>query len=246
MKKLIERYSTTGALSLAGILLIVYIAFGVVYLNAGTQQRKLEKQIVNIEAVVSKPLPSNEKLQAKYDEINQALAPMTDSYAIAILVSIAEESGIDTDEASGKFKVPPAKFKQTKVGGDTYQLISFEEIHVQGKYDKVMAFISDLDSGETLKNMVLNQVYTKEVAVSSYTGEEGNRRTEFRNVESAVKAMMNCAPTFPVRSAWARHCHPMTWAKAMYTSMAASMAMQTWMTLSLTGVTRRRRLLSNA
>jgi len=97
-------------------------------------------------------------LKAEYDEVNLSLAPMTASDAIAILVDIAEKSGIDTDETADKFRVPSAAFSQAKVGGGTYQLLSFSNISVQGDYDSVMAFISDLDSGKTLNNMVLKKV----------------------------------------------------------------------------------------
>ncbi|MDP2731260.1 MAG: hypothetical protein Q8O55_12400 [Dehalococcoidales bacterium] len=96
---------------------------------------------------------------------NLALAPMTASAAIAMLVDIAGESGIDVSVESGKLKVPSASFSQAKVGGGTFQLISFRNIHVQGDYNKVMAFISNLDSGATLENMVLKKVSISEVEV---------------------------------------------------------------------------------
>jgi len=189
IKNLITRFGSTGALFLIGFILIIYVAFGFLYLQQGAQQSEFQKQIVKLGAVVAKPLPSSEELQTEYDNVTEKLAPMTEYEAIGLIVAIAEESGIDVDEDSGKFRVPQVRFSQMGVGGSTYQVLSFGNIRVQGDYDSVMAFISDLDSGETLKTMVLKKVDSSEVEVM-FTGEEADRRTEFRSVVSAVLDMM--------------------------------------------------------
>jgi len=93
-----------------------------------------------------------------YYKVNRALAPMTDSAAIAMLVSIAEESSINVDAESAKFRVPAATLSTVKVGATKYKVMSFKNIQVQGNYDNVMAFISALDSGTTLETMVLTLV----------------------------------------------------------------------------------------
>jgi len=190
IKNLITRLWPMGTLFLIGFILIIYIAFGFLYLQQGVHQRDFQKQIVKLSAVIARPLPSGEELQTEYEEVNQALlTPRTDYEAIGLIVAIAEESGIDVDEASGKFNVPPTTISQVKVGGGNYQIRSFRNIRVQGDYESVMAFISDLDSGETLKTMVLNGVATNQVEVM-FTGEEADRRTEFRSVIAAVLDMM--------------------------------------------------------
>jgi len=130
-----------------------------------------------------------EELEADYEEVISALAPMTDKDAIARIVAIAEESGIDIDPDADKLRVPSVTISQAAAGGGTYQVLSLKNIMVQGDHDSVMAFISDLDSGKTLETMVLTSVATIEVAVM-YEGEEADRRTEFRAVISAVKRMM--------------------------------------------------------
>ena len=170
--------------------MIIYIAFGFVYLQQGTKQKEVEGQITRLTLVVARPLPSSAELQAEYEKVNNALAPMTNSAAIAMLVGIAEKNGIDVSEASGLFRVSSASFSQVKVGGGDYRLLSFGNIYVQGDYDSVMAFISDLDSGTTLKTMVLNRVVTNETEVW-FTGEEEARRAEFRKVAAAVREMMD-------------------------------------------------------
>lgn len=185
-----------GALFLGGLILLVYISLGFVYWQQGAQQKKVEGQIATLSAVLSKPLPSSEELRAEYEAVNNALAPLTDAAAldpatpyIALIVSIAEKSGINVDPAAGRFSVPQASFGETKVAGGTYQLISFRSIQVQGNNDSVTAFIADLDSGKTLKTMVLKRVQTSQQEVT-FTGEEGDRRAEFSKVAAAVLAMM--------------------------------------------------------
>ena len=189
IKNLITRLGPTAGLFLICFILIIYIAIGFLYFQQGAKQRDLEEKIVNLTAVVSRPVSSDEELQAAYDNVTSNLAPLTDSEAIAMLVTIAEQSGIDINEVSNKFRVPPATHSTAKVGGGTYQLISFRNVQVQGDYDDVMAFISDLDSGTTLNNMVLKKVAITQQIVP-LSAEEIARRSEFSNVASAVEDMM--------------------------------------------------------
>ena len=190
IRNLITRFWPSGGLFLGGFILIIYIALGFVYLQQGGQQKEFEEQIASLSLIIARPLPSVEKLQAEYDEVNTALAPMTNRAAIAMLVGIAEESGIDIAPDSGKFRVPSAAFSQANMGGGTYRVLSFSGIRVQGDHNSVTAFISDLDSGKTLETMVLKSIQTSEEKVI-FADEEGDRRSEFRAVISAVIDMMD-------------------------------------------------------
>jgi len=165
IKNLLIRFHQSAVLVLIGFFLIIYIAFGFVYWQQSSQQRDLEEQAAKVSLIVAKPLASEEKLQAEYDEVNLSLAPMTDSDAIVILVGIAEKSGIDTSPDSGKLVIPSATPREEKVGGGTYQVFSFKNIIVQGDYGNVMAFISDLDSGKTLETMVLRRVDISQIEI---------------------------------------------------------------------------------
>ena len=189
LERLLTRFRRMGVLLLVGFFLIIYIAFGFLYWQQGSQQKDLEGQMANISLIVAKPLPSAEKLQAEYDEVNSSLAPITDSDAIEKLVGIAEKNGIDISESADKLRVPSAKPREEKVGEGTYQVLSFKSIHVEGDYDNVMAFISDLDSGKTLKTMVLKRVDIKQIELKT-EGEEVARKTEFADIQAAVHSMM--------------------------------------------------------
>lgn len=189
LKNIITRLGPTGGLFLIGFILIVYIAIGFLYFQQSGKQKELQDQITKLSAVISRPLASADELHAKCDEISENLTPMTDSEYIEKLVSIAEQSGIDIGEDSGKFLVPSAIYRQTKIGGGTYNLISFQKITLAGDPDSVMAFILDLDSGATLPTMVLKKVIINEKTLQ-ISDEEQARRAEFRDVVAAVEAMM--------------------------------------------------------
>ena len=168
IKNLLIRFSQSAVLVLIGFFLIIYIAFGFVYFQQSSEQKELEEQSANMSLILIKPLPSEEELQAKYDEANLSLAPMTDAKAIEIIVGIAEKSGIDVDPDSDKLRVPsanPPEGREEKVSGGTYQVFSFKNVSVQGDYDNVMAFISDLDSGTTQETMVLKRIDIRQIEV---------------------------------------------------------------------------------
>ena len=112
LKNLLTRFGLTGTLVIAGFIVIIYIAFGFLYLQQGAQQREFEEQITKLTPVVSRPLPSAEQLQTEYKAINDALAPMTDQDTVGTIVAIAEKSGIDIDPGADKFHVPSAKPSQ--------------------------------------------------------------------------------------------------------------------------------------
>ena len=107
-------------------------------------------------------------MPAVYHEVNLALSPLEVPAAIVILVGIAEESGINVDPASGKFNVPaPGGTAKQTGGGGTYQVLPFRNIKVQGNYENVIAFISNLDSGKTLKTAILARVSISQIEVNS-------------------------------------------------------------------------------
>ena len=190
MDNLIARIRRMGFLVLIGILIIIYIALGFVYLQQGTKQADLNEQITKISIIVSKPLPGAEKLRAEYDEMNLSLSPLAVPEVLEAIVNIASENGINVNPEAGKFNIPPPwNPVERKVGEGSYLVLSVGSIMVQGDYENVMAFISDLDSGETMKNMVLRKVDIRQVEVA-YEGEEAVRRAELRGVSSAVLAMM--------------------------------------------------------
>ena len=174
LRNLLIRFRQSGVLLFIGFILIIYVAFGLVYGQQNLKQKDLEEQNAKISLIVDKPLASKEKLQAEYDEVNLSLAPITDSDAIAMLVGIADRSGIDVTPDSDKLSVPSAAVREEKVGGGTYQVFSFKNLIAQGSYENVMAFISDLDSGTTQETLVLKRVDIRQVEVQD-EGEEGTR-----------------------------------------------------------------------
>jgi hypothetical protein len=186
--RILGRFWPSGILFLGGLLVILYISLGVLYLQQGAQQREYQRQIDQLSGVISRPLASGEELRARYEEIERALVPISDREAIAILVAIAEENGIDPDTDAGKLRIPSATTTEVEMGG-RYQALVFRGIYVQGDYDSVMAFISDLDSGKTMETMVLTRVNITDTKVR--VAEDMARIAELEEVASAVRAMMS-------------------------------------------------------
>ena len=179
MNDLLTRFRSSGALLLIGFFLIIYIALGFLYFQQGAQQKGFEEQIAKLSLVVAKPLPDIKKLQAEYDEVNDSLAPITGSDALTILVGIAKKSGINVDPESSKLSIPPPTVSEKKVGDGSYQVLSFKNISVQGDYNRVMAFISALDSDEKLNTMILTltRITTRQVEVIVEGEEEAKTET---------------------------------------------------------------------
>ena len=179
-----------GLVILIGICLIIYVALGYVYFQQEPKQKDLTQQITQTSIIVARPLPGAGKLQAEYEAVNGALAPLPVPEVLDIIVGIARESGIDVTPDGGKFNIPPPGSPTSrKIGDASYQVLSIGDIRAQSDYENIMAFIADLDSGETLETLVLKRVSYSWTEVS-YEGEEADRRAEFREVASAVNAMM--------------------------------------------------------
>lgn len=191
LKNLLSRYWRTGIVVVIGIVLIVYIAFGFLFLQQGSLQEDTEQKIAQIKPILSKELPSRAELQQEYDDLMNSIKAATDGNVIVELVNLAEVNGIDVNEESGYFKIPIAGYSSIRIGSKTYGVINFRGIKVQGGVDDVLNFISDIQSGIIGENITikLTSVSVSEMQVA-YTGEEGIRRAEFRSVIQAVNAMM--------------------------------------------------------
>ena len=192
MKELLTRIRRVGFMVVIGVCVIIYIGLGIVYLQQGPKQKDLEDKINKTMAVVSKPLPSMEQLQAKYDAVNEALEPMETPEALEVIVDIARDNGIDVEPEGGKFYInPPSAPKKTKMAQRTYSVLSFSNIRAQDDFDTVMNFIANFDAGSTpeTETMIVRKVDLSWVQIS-FEEEEVMRRAEFRAVIQAVADMM--------------------------------------------------------
>ena len=182
LKNLLDRFRHSAVALILGFFVIIYIALGFIYWQQKNEQNELNEQSASINIVLANPLSSREELLAEYADVNTILSLAdfevsdgenitTDAKAIAILVSIAEQSGIDTSPANNKLRIPSAQVSRLQVGSGYYQVYSFRNINVEGSYDDVMAFISDLDTGETRGHMVLNRVTINQTEVRDEEGE---------------------------------------------------------------------------
>lgn len=150
MEEVIARLRRMGVLFLVGLSLIIYIGFGLVYWQQISQQKNLREQVDRLNQTLSRPLPSADQLLAKYKAANDVLAPLTVEDALAVVVAIAEKHGIDVAPEAANLSIPaPVVITRARVGSGSYQLMSINNVRVEGKYDNVLAFLTDLDLGET-------------------------------------------------------------------------------------------------
>lgn len=190
MQGILTRIRRMGFLVVVGVCVIIYIGLGFVYMQQGPQQKELNEKINKTLVVVNKPLPSMEELQAKYDAVNAALAPVETPEALAIIVDIARKSGIDVSPEGGKFHIsPPGGPSARKMGERTYNVLSFGDIRAQADFKTMIDFISDLDAGTTMETMILKKVELSWVKLQ-LEAEEATRRAEFSAVIQAVSSMM--------------------------------------------------------
>lgn len=187
---MIARFRQSGLLLLIGFILILYISLGLVYWQQNTQQVNLEKQIAQISPTLARPLPGIQPILDELEKVNTYLAEVNDERtAIARLVGIAEKSGISVE--AGKLSIPSPGFSTVTVAGNTFQLISFRGVRVQGSDGNVTAFLTDLDSGKTHENLVLRRVaisYT-EIPFTDVAKVEA-AATELKNIQAAILSMM--------------------------------------------------------
>lgn len=161
MRNVINRVRRMGLLFIVGMLVIIGVGVGIVYLQQGAKQEDLQGQIDQLSLNLLRPLPSIEKIEAEYDEVKSALSPIAVTEIFDIIIEIAEENGIDTAPDSGKFSISPIASGANKagtVGSGSYMILSLLNIRVQGDCDAVVTFISELESGERLKTLVVKRV----------------------------------------------------------------------------------------
>ncbi len=183
-----------GVLIFVGFLLIVYAGLIVVYLQQDTVQAELQIQIDRTQAIVDMPMSDPGDMEADYQRVRAKLQPPTRDEAIKWLVDIAVRHGIDIDPEAGKLVIPPNSIKTGPgtVGGGSYQVMSFDDIHIQGSYANVMALIEDLDVGATKETIVLTSLEFRSPAGGDVGGDDEGltRAEEFDLVQAAVREMM--------------------------------------------------------
>jgi hypothetical protein len=179
-----------------GFLLFIYAGLIIVYFQQDAKQTELEGQISRTAAIVAKPMSDASELEAEYQDIQTRLKPLTRDKAIALLVAIAARHGVNIDPAAGGLVIPPTSVTvgTKKVGGNSYQVMSFGTIRIRSAYSNVMGLVSDLDAGATKETMVLTSLDIKSLdGGGDDAGGEAERlarAAELGRVQMAVAAMM--------------------------------------------------------
>lgn len=142
-----------------GILVIVTIGVGIFYMQQMSREKQLEEDVSRLALTLGKPLATADKLQQQYQEVMQALEPIARKDVLDIIISIAEDSGIDVNPEADKLHIPPQDSTgKEKVGETTYQVLPINGLVVQAEHSKVIDFIAKLESRNKLPTLVIRQM----------------------------------------------------------------------------------------
>ena len=148
---------------LIGLFVIIYAAMGLIYFQQQREQSDLEALIDQRTATVSQPVELSEEQQAKYEAAHQAIptAPVDEDdirkfreEVIEEVLDIAEEPESNVEVTSFTYS---DNLRTETIGETSYKVIPFQ-IKIEGDDNKVIAFISTLDSMPDMKTFVLKDV----------------------------------------------------------------------------------------
>ncbi len=165
MDNLISSLRRMGRLLILAVLVIITVGIGIYYMQQQANESRLQEDISRLSLTLAKPLPSAEKLQQQYREIAGFFTPVTMKEALDTIIGLAKASGIDVESEGKTFYIPPQDLVgKEKVGDGTYEVLSINNIAVQGKPENVMAFISSLEAQNKLHTLVIKRIVTSQVS----------------------------------------------------------------------------------
>ena len=148
---------------LIGIFLIIFAAMGVIYFQEQREQNTIQSEIDTLNLQLSHKVEISEKLASDYQAALDAIPiqPVDEDAirnfkkdVIVAVRNIAELPESDVDIIS---ITSTQTFQPKSIGNSSYQVLYFLA-NINGDYDKVMAFISSLNSTSTLKTLVLEEL----------------------------------------------------------------------------------------
>lgn len=172
--ELLKRIQGLAFFIIIGIMLILVAGMVVVYLQQTSRQSELNGQIDQLSGTLANPAPDSSALKHQQDEVNQNLKIPPIETIIDTLLSIAEDSGIDTDPARGQFIIPAQILEQNSlVGAATYPMLAISNIQVAGSRDNVLGFVAALEEGSELPSLAIKAVVIRDLSSTSGAGSSG-------------------------------------------------------------------------
>ena len=155
-----------------GFALIILAVLGTMYSQEQREQHSLEEQVTQLQRVASSSFQTREELEAKYEEIRQAIPVALTSEAVILdVLSIAEANGFDTSVESGDIqKITSGKPRKETIQETSYNVLVFD-MTICTDYDKVEDFILDMDSTPILPTLVIEALDISRMAEDKATAE---------------------------------------------------------------------------
>ena len=140
-----------------GVFLLILAAMGIFYLQQQRDRDSLDEQLDQLRSLVANPVVISEELKQKYAEAQEAIpSELETGDVVSHILSIATENGFDvtTQDVTITWSDAP---RNENIEGTSYQVFTFE-LKVSGEYDRVIYFVSDVDSTPELKTLVIEDL----------------------------------------------------------------------------------------
>jgi hypothetical protein len=153
MNQLTARLKVLAFPLLMGLLVIIFVAIGVVYLRQGGEQEQLRLDIAQQSRIVARAQQSAEGVEERFKMVQEAIPPadLEETSVYEVILDVAERSGVTAS-------VSLNSDSRKKVGKTTYRVLAFT-VTAQGSPDAVRDFIEALDREQiTLPTLVLDSL----------------------------------------------------------------------------------------
>ena len=141
-----------------GVFLLILAAMGIFYLQQQRDRDSLDEQLDQLRDLVANPVVISEELKQKYAEAQEAIpSELETGDVVSRILSIATENGFDVVTTQDVTITWSDTHRKENIEGTSYQVFTFE-LKVSGEYDRVIYFVSDVDSTLELKTLVIEDL----------------------------------------------------------------------------------------
>ncbi|MDP2719609.1 MAG: hypothetical protein Q8P44_07255 [Dehalococcoidia bacterium] len=145
---------------LLGFFVILYAAFGLIYLQAGQKQADYSRDIALKEEQLKRPPLITEQLRA-YHQTSDTSIPreLTGEDVVSAVLAVADKSGFDVAPGTSQIVLrQQGQPRKEKVGKRDYQVLTFTITGLDSDYGQVIDFISNLYSEPGLETLAVSKV----------------------------------------------------------------------------------------
>ena len=142
-----------------GVFILILAAMGIFYLQQQRDRDSLDEQLDQLRDLVATPVVISEELKQKYAEAQEAIpSELEMGDVVSHILDIATENGFDVSPGAKDVTITWSDTpRKENIEGTSYQVFTFE-LKVSGEYDRVIYFVSDVDSTLVMKTLVIEDL----------------------------------------------------------------------------------------